>query len=240
MKYLSLFLLLIPSICFAQSVKISDDLSIAQLTDRVYLYTSWADMGEWGRVGSNGMVVVDGAEAFMCDTPVDEAQTRDLVDHIASALGAKLIYFIPGHWHSDCVGGMGYLNKQGVNTYANALTNSILKSKNRPTAKHSFADSLTLKLGKTEIKAYFLGGGHATDNIVVWLPNEKILFGGCMVKDTSSTGKGNTADAAPLWEWIATIEQIERKFPDATTIIPGHGNYGGTELLTHTKTLLNQ
>lgn len=240
MKHLFFFLLLIPSICFAQSVKLNDDLSITKLTHRTYIYTSWADMGEWGRVGSNGMVVIDGTEAFMCDTPVDEAQTRNLVNYIASELGAKLISFIPGHWHGDCVGGMDYLNKQGCQTYANTLTNNILKSKHRPTAKHSFTDSLTLKIGETEIRAYFLGGGHATDNVVVWLPSEKILFGGCLVKDISSTGKGNTADASPIAEWIATIERVEQKFPTATTIIPGHGNYGGSELLTHTKKLLRQ
>ncbi|HOZ15061.1 MAG TPA: hypothetical protein PK784_09755 [Tenuifilaceae bacterium] len=32
------------------------------------------------------------------------------------------------------------------------------------------------------------------DNIVVWIPLEKILFSGCMAKSTNSTNLGNTVD----------------------------------------------
>lgn len=232
MKNIFILLLLMPTLCFGQ------DLEVKRLTNNVYQYTSWADMGSWGRIGSNGLIVVDSDKALLVDTPIDEAKTKELLQYIADSLSAKVVSFVPGHWHDDCVGGMEYLRSAGIKTYANRLTNDILKEKGLPTAEHSFSDSLTLHIGKTVVECYFLGGGHAVDNIVVWVPSQKILFGGCMVKDCTSTSLGNTADAAPLTEWRATIEKLQHKFRKAKTIVPGHGSTGGTELLEYTHKLL--
>ena len=107
-------------------------------------------------------------------------------------------------------------------------------------AKESFSDSLTLKVGNTDVELHDLGGGHSTDNIVVWIPSEKILFGGCMIKDIKATNIGNTSDAAPLTVWIETIKRIENKFPDAKIIVPGHGEYGGRELFEQTKKIIQK
>lgn len=223
-----------------QTQKVNENIDITKLSDRVYLYTSWADVGKWGRVGSNGLIIISKGKAFLVDTPMHESQTIELNNWINNELNTKITGFIPGHWHDDCIGGLDYLNKQGVKTYANKLTNEILESKGLPQAKNSFTDSITLHLDKILIKCYFLGGGHATDNIVVWIPSEKILFGGCMIKDCASTTLGNTADAAPLEEWLKTVTKIETKFPDAKIIIPGHGEIGGQEILKYNQRLLNK
>lgn len=74
---------------------------------------------------------------------------------------------------------------------------------------------------------------------MVWIPSEKILFGGCMVKDIYSKGLGNLSDAQPE-EWAKTIQKAIGKFPEAKIVIPGHGGIGGKELLQHTKELLQQ
>lgn len=239
MKSIILMLLFVCStLCRAQTVEVSKDIQVTKLSDKAYLYTAWADMGSWGRIGSNGLIVVNKGEAFLVDTPVDEAETIQLVDWIESALKAKVVGFVPGHWHDDCVGGLDYLNKQNVKTYANKLTNQILEEKGEPQAKYSFADSTTLTLNGLAIECHYLGGGHATDNIVVWLPSEKILFGGCMLKDCKTTGLGNTADAAPLQEWLETVCAVEARFPQAKIVIPGHGEVGGMEVVKHTANVL--
>lgn len=238
MKYLTLYLLFCTSFCQASTIEVNPDIQVTKLSDHTYLYTAWAEVGTWGRVGSNGLIVVDNGKAFLFDTPMHELQTIELVQWIKSNLNASLVGFVPGHWHSDCVGGLDYLNKQGVKTYANKMTNDILLSHGRPMAKTTFKDSTSLKLNNIEIKCYFLGGGHATDNIVMWIPSEKILFGGCMVKDCKTFNTGNTEDAAPLAEWAATVEKVKAKFPNAKIVIPGHGEIGGTELLVHTKQVL--
>lgn len=241
MKSIILILLFVCStLCRAQTVEVSKDIQVAKLSDKAYLYTAWADMGSWGRVGSNGLIIVNKGDAFLVDTPVDEAETIQLVDWIESALKAKVVGFVPGHWHDDCVGGLDYLNKQSVKTYANKLTNQILKEKGEPQAKYSFTDSTTLTLNGLAIECHYLGGGHATDNIVVWLPSEKILFGGCMLKDCKTTGLGNTSDAAPLQEWLKTVCAVEAHFPQAKIVIPGHGQVGGMEVVKHTVDVLTE
>lgn len=219
-------------------IQINSDLELFRLTPGCFLYTAWADMGRWGRIGSNGLVIVKNGKALLIDTPVHESQTVELAWWLDKNLDAKLELFVPGHWHDDCTGGLAWLNRNHVKTYANIQTNQILTAKGMEPAQESFSDSLTLKVGNIHVKLYYMGGGHSTDNIVAWIPSEKILFGGCMIKDMNATSIGNTADAAPLTEWLETINRIEDKFPDAKIIVPGHGEHGGRELFNHTKQII--
>ena len=116
-------------------------------------------------------------------------------------------------------------------------TIDIAKTKNLPVPAHGFKDSLNLQLGSTAINCYYLGAGHSMDNIVVWIPSEKVLFPGCLVKEINAKGLGNTVDG-DLKAYPETIEKVLRKFPDAKIVIPGHGAFGGIELVRHTKKLL--
>lgn len=221
-----------------ETVRINDDLEIARLTDHCFRYTAWAQIGSWGRVGCNGLIVVDGDRALMVDSPMSEVQTVELAWWLDKNLGARIESFVPGHWHDDCVGGMPWLNRNGVKTYACEQTNRILASQGTERARESFADSLILPVGDTRVEVYFLGGGHATDNVVAWVPSDKVLFGGCMFKDTTAGSIGNTSDAAPLDEWLRTVERVENKFPEMLLLVPGHGPVGGKEIFAHTKKIV--
>lgn len=237
MKFVLLFML--GSLgCMAQTLDVTTDIQVRKLSDKAYLYTAWADIGSWGRVGSNGLILVDRGKAFLLDTPMHEKQTEELAQWIKSELKARIVGFVPGHWHTDCVGGLDYLNRNRVRSYAGERTNAILKEEGKPGAKYTFKDSVALALNDIKIECYYLGGGHSTDNIVTWIPSEGILFGGCMLKDCATNNMGNTADAAPLKEWLATVCAVEAKFPQAKIVIPGHGEIGGAEIIGHTKEVL--
>jgi metallo-beta-lactamase class B len=106
-----------------------------------------------------------------------------------------------------------------------------------PLPEQGFRDTLSLKLNDTEIYCYYLGSGHSSDNIVVWVPSEKILFAGCMVKDIHSKTLGNLSEAN-IEEWLKTIQKVIDEFPVAEIVIPGHGQIGGKELLWYTQKLL--
>ncbi len=221
----------------ANRIKISDDIELIQLSAKAYVHVSMAEMEGFGKVSSNGLVLVDGGQAFLFDTPVTNEQTETLVVFIADSLHAMVSGFVPNHWHGDCMGGLEYLNRKGVKSYANQMTIDIAKDKGLPVQQQGFRDSIALALQDTEIKCYYFGGGHSTDNIVVWIPSEKILFPGCMTKDMPSKGLGNLSDAN-VNEWPATIQKIINKFSSAEVVIPGHGRTGGKELLVHTQELL--
>lgn len=97
-----------------------------------------------------------------------------------------------------------------------------------------------MNLGGFEIGFYYLGGGHSVDNIVVWHNSEKVLYGGCMVKEVGEYSMGNIEDAAPLEQWLKSIDAVFERFNDAKIVIPGHGKYGGLELLNHTKEIIKK
>lgn len=220
-------------------IKISDDIELIKLSEKAYVHVSVADIGSFGKVSSNGLILVDNAEAFLFDTPVTNDQTELLVNWITDSLHATVSKFIPNHWHEDCMGGLDYLNSKGVESYANQKTIDIAREKGLPQPEYGFKDSLSLKLHDVNIICYYLGGGHTADNIVTWIPSEKILFAGCMVKEMNSKGLGNLSDA-DVKAWSPTINKVLRKFPDAKIVIPGHGAIGGLELVKHTQELLVQ
>jgi len=57
-----------------------------------------------------------------------------------------------------------------------------------------------------------------------------------MVKSINSKDLGNTADG-DLITYPKTIDKVINKFPTAKIVIPGHGQFGGLELLKHTREL---
>jgi metallo-beta-lactamase class B len=222
-----------------QRIRISNDMELIKLSEKAYVHVSVSEIEGFGKVSSNGLVLVNGGEAFLFDTPATNAQTETLVTWIADSLKAHVTTFVPNHWHNDCLGGLGYLHSKGIKSFANQLTIMLAKENGKSVPQQGFTDSLRLNLHGIDIYCHYLGGGHSADNIAVWIPSEKILFGGCMVKDIHSKGLGNLSDAK-IEEWLPTIQKVKVKFPSAEIVIPGHGQIGGKELLEYTKTLLQK
>ncbi len=221
----------------SKKIFINNDIELLKLTPNVFVHISYYESEQFGKFPSNGMIYVQNNQAFIFDTPMTEAMTITLLNYIKYSLGYKIRGFIPNHWHDDCTGGLKILNDLGINSYSNEMTNKILVEKNLPVTQQTFKDSLSLEFGSVKIICKYFGGGHTKDNIVVWLPAEKVLFAGCMSKEINSKGLGNIADA-DLENWSGTIKKVMMAYPDAKYVIPGHGNAGGKELLEHTLKLL--
>lgn len=239
----ALFIMLLMGAVFSQSsyktIKVSPDIELLKLSEHAYVHVSYAELTKFGKFPSNGLILVNGEEAFLFDTPVTDSLTKVLVAWMRDSLKVKIIGFMPNHWHSDCMGGLGYLKSLGINSYANQMTIDIANSKKLPIPAHGFKDSLQLMLGDKTILCYYLGAAHSLDNIVVWIPSERILFAGCMAKSMDAKTLGNIADG-DIVTYPKTIDKVMKKFPDAKIVVPGHGAVGGLELLLHTKELLTR
>jgi metallo-beta-lactamase class B len=222
-----------------ETIKISNDLELIKISDDAYVHVSYASLPKYGRLSANGLILVNNSNAFLFDTPWTDSLTKALVTYLKDEMGLNIVEFIPNHWHEDCMGGLGYLQSQSIDSYANQRTIDIAKGKNLPVPVHGFRDSLQLHLGDKLIYCYFLGAAHTLDNIVVWIPSESILFPGCMVKSLNSTDLGNTVDG-DLATYPKTIEKVIEKFKTAKIVIPGHGQIGGLDLLKHTRDLLTK
>lgn len=240
--------LLFLSLCFiftvfAQERKdkivISDDIELIKLTEDVYLHISYFQTQSWGKVGANGLLLVKDGEALMIDTPWDNAQTEVLYNWMKDSLHTAVTTVIPTHWHEDCMGGLGYLHSQGVKSYANQMTIDMASQKELPMPEKGFKDSLVFDFQHEKVYCYYLGGAHSTDNIVVYLPTEDILFGGCAVKDIKSKNLGNLTDA-DVKAWPDTMKEMIRKFFGVKIIVPGHGRIGDYKLVEHTLKLLEE
>jgi metallo-beta-lactamase class B len=230
------------SICAAQNsntISINEDLQLIHLEDSIFIHVSWHSIEPYGRFPSNGMIIIRNGNAVMIDTPMDTEKTKTLVKFIEDSLQSKITDFIPGHYHDDCIGGLAYLHETGVNSRANALTIQKCKELNLPVPKQSFSETMKLNFEGIEMNLNYFGAGHTADNITVYIPKYKILFGGCLIKSINSKGLGNTADAI-IDEWGETTEKVLNAYPDVKIVIPGHGNYGGKELLSHTIELVKQ
>ena len=220
-----------------QVIKISNELELIKLSPDAYIHVSYNTSPNSGRYSSNGLILTDHFNAFLFDTPTTDSLTMVLITYLRDHLGLKVVGFIPNHWHVDCMGGLGYLQSQGVDSYANQKTIDIARSKGLPVPSHGFKDSVQLQFGQKVIYCYFPGAAHSLDNIVVWIPSEKILFPGCMCKSLISMDLGNIADG-DISEYPGTIQKVINKYRSAKIVIPGHGQFGGLDLLTHTKDLL--
>jgi cyclase len=87
----------------------------------------------------------------------------------------------------------------------------------RPTPPNvTLTTQMTLHRGAREIQIRYLGRGHTAGDVVVYLPNEKVVITGDLL--TSSTS--NMSDSFPL-EWAATLDELKKL--DFDTIVPGHG-----------------
>lgn len=212
----------------------SDDLHIQKLSNHIYVHTSFLTTDSFGRVACNGMIVVNGHEAVIFDTPTDNKSSEELIQYVTGVLKTNVNALIPTHFHADCVGGLETFNKHNIPAYASRQTVALLESNGQKFTKpiKEFDGILTLPVGDKKVYAEYVGEGHTKDNIIGYFPDDNALFGGCLIKEVGAT-KGYLGDANVL-AWPGTVSKLKQKYPKAKIVVPGHGQSGGTELLDYT------
>ena len=215
----------------------SNNLKIVKLSDHTYQHISYLNTDDFGRVGCNGMIVINENQSIIFDTPTDDESSEELINYVTNNLKSKIMAIIPTHFHNDCVGGIAVFDKHQIQAYTSNLTIQLLKKENNKSADgmKGFDDSLSLPLGDKKVIAKYLGEGHTKDNIVGYFPAENVLFGGCLIKEEGA-GKGYLGDAN-IKEWPSTVSKVKNQFPDVKIVIPGHGESGGINLLNYTEAL---
>lgn len=215
----------------------SEALIITQLSEHTYQHTSYLSTKDFGRVDCNGMVVQDEREAIVFDTPADSLSSIMLLNWIQNNLNSQTIAVIATHFHVDCLGGLNAFHKMNIPSYANYKTIDLAKLKGFCEPINGFQDTLILKVGKEQVIAKYFGEGHTRDNVIGYFPSEKIMFGGCLIKEKGAS-KGNLEDAN-VAAWSPTVQSIKNTYPEVELIIPGHGKFGDRSLLDYTIQLFN-
>lgn len=221
------------------------EVSFQALAPGVWMHTEYHTVTGFGRVVSHGLIVENGGTAVLVDTGWDDDQTRAILQWAESKLRRPIAAAIVTHAHADKIGGLAALHAAGVKTFAFRLTNADAPKRGLTPAKVSLdfdsqgwltptSREKAAPLGK--LRLFYPGAGHTRDNIVVGIPAASILFGGCLIRPPGATDLGNTADG-DVGHWRAAALAAGAAFPDATIVIPSHGDPAGRELIALTANL---
>ncbi|HZM58460.1 MAG TPA: MBL fold metallo-hydrolase [Vicinamibacterales bacterium] len=105
-----------------------------------------------------------------------------------------------------------------LQTQLSVTENNLASQKElRPTPPNvTLNTQMTLFRGKREIQIRYLGRGHTAGDVVVYLPNEKVVITG----DFLTSGLSNMSDSFPT-EWADSLDALKKL--DFDTVMPGHG-----------------
>ena len=213
----------------------SSTLKVEQLTKNTFIHISYLETESYGKVPCNGLIFIDNNEAIVFDTPTNNDTSSELISWITSSLNCKIKAVVINHYHIDCLGGLKEFHINNIKSYASNLTIELANEHKKETPSMGFKKAITLQVGKQKVINSFFGEAHSKDNIVSYIPSEKVLFGGCAIKSIGAN-KGNLNDAN-VDEWSITVEKIKKEYKNLTYVVPGHGRFGRTELLDYTTDL---
>lgn len=188
---------------------------------------------------------------LMIDTPCTPLVAEAVMSWVSNKFGSNQQFTaINTHHHVDCVGGNKALLDKGFHVYATSLTHHCFMENNQSTVNikklfskyseelaneldYTMPDSLikdienpgdevTMTVGQIDIKIMYPGHAHAQDNIVVYIPQYKVLFGGCMIicppRNLGYLGEANL----DLWKKAIDLVSDFVKDKDIEFVIPGH------------------
>ncbi|MBT8306936.1 MAG: subclass B1 metallo-beta-lactamase [Maribacter sp.] len=216
----------------------SDNLKIERLTKNVYVHISYLKTESYGKVPCNGMIVLSDDEAIIIDTPANDVASDELLNWLEDRVAYKIKAIVATHFHTDCLGGLNAFHQRNIPSYALNKTRTLAGAKGETIPQNGFETNLELKVGRELVISGFFGEGHTKDNIVCYIPSEKVLFGGCLIK-SEGAGKGNLNDAN-INEWSNTVRNLKTEYSEAKLVIPGHGRPSDANLFDYTINLFNQ
>lgn len=187
---------------------------------------------------SNAGFVITPKGVVVVDALGSPILAKKLIAEIKKITPQKVVAVIVTHYHADHVYGLQEFRNIGAKIYAQGEGRSYISSE---TAKQRLiasridfspwvnastsligADiwidqSYTLTVGSVSFKISRVGPAHAPEDLIIYIPSEKVLFAGDLVFRGRIPFVGN-ADSKG---WLQALDEIGSLNPNV--VIPGHG-----------------
>jgi metallo-beta-lactamase class B len=216
------------------AVILDQDVKILPLTQNIWRHVTYRNVDKYGRVMSNGLIVKTASGITLVDTGWDRAQTQKILDWVARSLQVPVTSAVVSHSHDDRMGGIAVLKENNIPVHASFLTVNIARNDPKlgplKTPDQPFVFGYHLN---NEVELYYPGPGHAIDNIVVWLPEARVLYGGCLIKSADMTSLEPVPGSDRL-EWANSVSRLKDPRFNAEIVVPGHGEPGDAGLIDKT------
>ena len=177
---------------------------------------------------------------------------RLLATEIGKITPKPITEVIDTNYHPDRAGGNATFKSIGAKIISTEMTRDLMRSgwegvvawtrkavPSYPALLPVLPDTVypgDFALQGGHVRAIYLGPSHTPDGIFVYFPQEKILYGGCILKE--QLGNLDFADVA---EYPKTLRKLQRLNLGFTTIIAGHYSpIHGPELIDRYVLLLEQ
>ncbi len=213
-----------------------------QVAPHTYFVQGLPEMGSSANqnfISNAGFVVTPGG-VVVVDALGSPVLAQKLISEIKKITNQKVVAVIVSHYHADHVYGLQEFKKIGAKIYAQGEGRNYLSSE---TAKQRLiasridfspwvnqntklisADvwinqSSQLNIGGVDFYISRVGPAHAPEDLMIYVPSEKVLFAGDLVFRSRIPFVGN-ADSKG---WLIALDEISKINPNV--VLPGHGAY---------------
>lgn len=212
--------------------RIADDVWVKRIGLRNWLMSATAPLSDGSIYPSNGLIHAGERRLVMVDPGWNPAQADALIAFCRKQFGKAPHGAIVTHFHDDRLGGHEALKRAGVPVHMSDMTARLASGAEAGDPAPPFAAPAF------GLETFHPGPAHSPDNIVVWEPSERVLFGGCMIKSVTSDALGNLADADVV-AWTGSLDRLRARYARAARVIPGHGLIDG-DTIGRTRALVEQ
>jgi cyclase len=173
-----------------------------------------------GFTSNLGMVRTPDGVVFI-DTGSSEKEMRAVLNHTRVSPDDVGLLIIT-HADGDHIGGATLFNCKVVAHTMTAARMELLRKIKASQPLETFEDEIRFDFGGYHFHLTHFGG-HKPDSIVVWLPEQKVLF----PADLIFTGRYPWIEGGNIPAWIEALDKLPGY--GAEVILPGHGTLCGLE-----------
>ncbi|MBO0759104.1 MAG: MBL fold metallo-hydrolase [Bradyrhizobiaceae bacterium] len=205
-------------------------ISFEEIGPGLYAFTAEGDPNSGVIIGDDAVLIVD-AQA----TP---EMAKGVIARVRGVTDKPIKYVLLSHYHAVRV--LGASAYRGAEILASAATRDLIVERGKqdmdseigrfprlfravesvpgltwPTI--TFAQQMSVWLGKREVRIMHLGRAHTAGDVVAWVPDARVVFSGDLVEYHSACYCGD----AHFKDWPATLDRLRAL--NAKALVPGRG-----------------